>query len=104
MWPAKPLDRTGGGAPRTDGHNASRKATATTRGLVPMKISELLAQLEWLKENYGDLDCAVYDTEGIQPLRSVKVYSLQGFDFGRIEGRKTGDQLALVWSKPGILR
>ena len=68
-----------------------------------MKISEMLEQLEWLKGSYGDLDCAVYDETGIQPLRSLKVYSVQDFDFGRIDGRKTGDRLALVWSKPGIL-
>ena len=68
-----------------------------------MKISDLISQLGRLKDNYGDLDCAVYDETGIQPLRSLRVYSLQGFDFGRIEGRKTGDRLALVWTKPGIV-
>ncbi len=68
-----------------------------------MKISDLVSQLAWLKEKHGDLDCAVYDETGIQPLRGLRVYTLQGFDFGRIEGRKTGDRLALLWSKPGIV-
>jgi hypothetical protein len=68
-----------------------------------MKISDLISQLDWLKENYGDIECAVYDETGIQPLRALKVYTLQDFDFGRIDGRKTGDRLALVWTKPGIL-
>jgi hypothetical protein len=68
-----------------------------------VKISDLVPQLDWLKDNYGDLECAVYDDSGIQPLRSLRVYCLQDFDFGRIGGRKTGDRLALVWSKPGIL-
>jgi hypothetical protein len=68
-----------------------------------MKLSDLISQLDWLKDNYGDLDCAVYDETGIQPLRGLMVYPLQDFDFGRIQGRKTGDRMALVWSKPGIV-
>jgi hypothetical protein len=68
-----------------------------------MKISDLVAQLDRLKDNHGDLDCAVYDETGIQPLRGLRVYPLQDFDFGRIGGLKTGDHLALGWSKPGIV-
>jgi hypothetical protein len=67
-----------------------------------MKIADLIAQLEFVKEQYGDLECAVYADSGIQPVKPPRVHVLQDFDFGSAELLKNGRRLAVLWSKPGI--
>ena len=67
-----------------------------------MKITELIAQLDFVKEQYGDLDCAVYADSGIQPVKPPRVHVLQDFDFGALELMKTGGRLAVLWTKPAV--
>ena len=47
-----------------------------------MKITELIAQLDFVREQYGDLDCAVYAESGLQRVKPARVYVQQDFDFG----------------------
>jgi hypothetical protein len=68
-----------------------------------LKISDLIAHLEIMKEDHGDLDCAVYADSGVQPVGRPKIYALQDFDFGKIDGRRTGERLAMLWVRQGFL-
>jgi hypothetical protein len=67
-----------------------------------MKISDLIVQLEFVKEQYGDLQCAVYAESGVQPVKPPRVHVLQEFDFGASELMKPGGRLAVLWSKPTV--
>lgn len=64
-----------------------------------MKLSELAAQLNFLQEHYGDLECVVYADAGIESITRAKMHVLQDFDFGSIGSRKTGDRVAMIWSR-----
>ena len=67
-----------------------------------MRITELITQLDFVKEQYGDLECAVYSESGMQPVKPPRIHVLQGFDFGAPELMKNGARLAILWSKPAI--
>lgn len=67
-----------------------------------MKITDLIACLDSVREKYGDLECAVYAESGVQPVKLPRVHVLQDFDFGASDLMKTGDRVAVLWSKPGI--
>ena len=64
-----------------------------------MKIGELMARLDTLREEHGDLDCVVYPLSGIEPVRQPRARSLQDFDFGHLGNRRTGDRVIVLWSK-----
>lgn len=61
-----------------------------------MKITDLTTQLSRLREEFGDLECCVYVPTGIEPIDRTKVHVLQDFDFGKIEGKQTGERVVLV--------
>lgn len=63
-----------------------------------MKISELISKLALQQEEFGDLECCVYVGSGIEPIERTKVHLLQDFDFGKIEGKRTGERVLLVWA------
>lgn len=67
-----------------------------------MKITDLIAQLDFVKEQYGDLECAIYADTGVQPVKPPRVHVLQEFDFGAPELMRSGGRLAVLWSKPLI--
>ena len=67
-----------------------------------MKITELIAQLDFVREQYGDLDCAVYAESGLQRVKPARVHVQQDFDFGAPDLVKTGSRVVLLWSKPTI--
>ena len=64
-----------------------------------MKISDLTARLDALREQHGDLDCVVYPVSGIEPVRQPRVKVLQDFDFGQLGIRRTGERVIVIWSK-----
>ena len=64
-----------------------------------MKLSKLVKQLTLLQEIHGDLEAHVYVDSGIEPITNPRIHVLQDFDFGSLGSRKTGDQVALIWSR-----
>ena len=64
-----------------------------------MKISDLMARLDALREEHGDLECVVYPLSGIEPVRQPRTRVLQEFDFGHLGSRRTGDRVLVIWSK-----
>ncbi len=64
-----------------------------------MRISELRNHLAYLEANFGDLDCVVYGDHGIFPIKAPRIHILQDYDFGRLSDYRTGDKVAVIWSK-----
>jgi hypothetical protein len=64
-----------------------------------MRVSQLRTMLADLEEQHGDLECVVYGEEGLESVTRPKKYKLQDFDFGKLEGLKTGDPVLILWAE-----
>jgi hypothetical protein len=58
--------------------------------------------LDFVREKYGDLECAVHAESEVPPVKLPRVHVLQDFDFGASDLMKTGDRVTVLWPKPGI--
>jgi hypothetical protein len=63
-----------------------------------MRISSLIAQLRFLRDNYGDLECVICDGNALEPMRHPKVLMLNdGEGVGR-RGLQIGDRVSVMCS------
>ena len=64
-----------------------------------MKISEMIRQLTDLHNRYGDLECVVYATTGIEPFQRARAHVVQPYDFGSIDKKVVGGKVAMLWER-----
>ena len=68
-----------------------------------MRITSLIAQLQFLRDNYGDLECVISEGNGIEPLRHPKVLMLGDTQDACIRGLGTGDRVSVMCSTGAAL-
>ena len=63
-----------------------------------MRITSLIAQLRFLRDNYGDLECVICEGSSLEPMRHPKVQMLGDTDAGCLRGVSTGDRVSVICS------
>ena len=61
-----------------------------------MRITSLIAQLKFLRDNYGDLECVICEGSGIEPMRHPKVVMLGDSEAACVRGLGTGDRVSVM--------
>jgi hypothetical protein len=65
-----------------------------------MRISSLIAQLRFLRDNYGDLECMVCGGDALEPMRHPKVLMVSDTEAGAGAGLHIGDRVSVMCSMP----
>lgn len=63
-----------------------------------MRITSLIAQLRFLRDNYGDLECVIFEGSSLEPMRHPKVLMLGDGEAGGPRGLHSGERVSLMCS------
>lgn len=63
-----------------------------------MKITSLIAQLRFLRDNYGDLECVISEGNALEPMRHPRVVMLGDVEAASLHGLHTGDRVSVICS------
>ncbi len=63
-----------------------------------MRITSLIAQLRFLCDNYGDLECVISEGNALEPMRHPKVLMLGDNQAASLRGLNTGDRVSVMCS------